>query len=105
MPRPHKRIAEATAEQNYRNSVSGVRNAIKLASHGPQRSETLSRDARLAERIAPLIVPNRSDERSATHGLTHGRLWAKAAKHRDHRDFAAERDDGTNVDQRTAVRP
>lgn len=50
----------------------------------------IARVARLAERTAPLIVPNRPDERSATHGPTHGRLWAQAANYRDHRDLAAE---------------
>jgi hypothetical protein len=56
----------------------------------------IARVARLAERTAPLIVPNRPAERSATHGLAHGRLRAPAAKYRDHRDFTAESDDDAN---------
>lgn len=47
-----------------------------------------------------LIVPNRPDERSATRGPTHGRLRATAAKFRDHRDFAAGRDDGRELGKR-----
>ena len=46
--------------------------------------------ARLVERHASLIVPNRPDERSATHGPKHGPLRAKAAKRRDRSNLVAE---------------
>ncbi|KAL0103878.1 hypothetical protein PUN28_017915 [Cardiocondyla obscurior] len=36
-----------------------------------------------------LIVPNRAAGRSATHGLTHGGIWAKPAKFRRLEDLAA----------------
>jgi len=42
-----------------------------------ERVRTIVRVARLAERTAPLIVPNRPDERSATHGHKHGVIRAR----------------------------
>ena len=63
-----------------------VREAVRDTSNVYARPH---RTARLAERTAPLIVPNRPDKRSATHGLMHGRLWAQTSIDRGARDLAA----------------
>jgi len=57
-----------------------------------ERVRTIVRAARLAERTAPLIVPNRPDERPATHGPTHGGIRARRRNVETIGTFNAERE-------------
>lgn len=71
------------ARENVRVSVATRHDTHQIASSV----------VRYAERCVSLIVPNRPTERSATHGLKHAALWARAAKNRHLRYFNSERDE------------
>lgn len=83
------RLVAMLCSVNSKLSVGTLRNTVRNA---PNASGALERpNVSLVERAAPLIVPNRPDERSATHGLKHGGLRAPASIDRGRRDLAAER--------------